>query len=179
MAADASELRPRRDPEAGGLGAPALALERAELPELTVNLNWAYKKYQHIFGSFTYLGKPVYGMKSTPAGVPLDTFGRNLYVDTFNSAYGKGWKRENSFLMHKNTGMFCYGFYSHGARPEGNGDALSRDDHRPGSDAGHLLGGRGARRLRQRVRPRDARGCRSSSSPATRSATRSSGTSTP
>lgn len=92
-----------------------------ELPELTVNLNWAYRKYHHIFGSFTYLGKPVFGYKSTPAGVPLDTFGRNLYVDTFDSAYGKGWKRENSFLMHKNTGKFCYGFYRHGTRPEGDG----------------------------------------------------------
>jgi hypothetical protein len=92
------------------------------LPELTVHLNWAYRKFHHIFGSFTYLDKPVYGFKSTSAGVPLDTFGRNLYLDTFNSAYGKGWKRENSFLMHRNTGKFCYGFYSHGARPEGNGE---------------------------------------------------------
>jgi hypothetical protein len=92
-----------------------------ELPQLTVNLNWAYRKYEHIFGSFTYLGKPVHGFKSTPAGVPLDTFGRNLYLDTFDSNYGKGWKRENSFLMHKGTGKFCYGFYRHGARPEGNG----------------------------------------------------------
>ncbi|HEY8103439.1 MAG TPA: hypothetical protein VIE18_02920 [Gaiellaceae bacterium] len=91
------------------------------MPELTVELNWAYKRYHHIFGSFTYLGKPVHGFKSTPSGVPLDTFGRNLYVDTFNSAYGNGWKRENSFLMHKGTGKFCYGFYRHGARPEGHG----------------------------------------------------------
>jgi hypothetical protein len=91
------------------------------LPELTVNLNWAYKRYHHIFGSFTYLGKPVYGLKSTSTGVPLDTFGRNLYLDTFDSAYGKGWKRENSFLMHKGTGKFCYGFYRHGVRPEGHG----------------------------------------------------------
>ena len=94
---------------------------RGALPVLTVNLNWAYRKYHHIFGSFTYLGKPVYGFKSTSAGVPLDTFGRNLYVDTFDSAYGKGWLRENSFLTHKGTGKFCYGFYPHGARPEGAG----------------------------------------------------------
>ena len=86
---------------------------------LTVNLNWAYRKYHHIFGSFTYLGKPVYGFKSTPAGVPLDTFGRNLYVDTFDSAYGKGWLRENSFLMHKGTGKFCYGFYPPRRRARG------------------------------------------------------------
>jgi len=91
------------------------------LPELQVNLNWAYRKYHHIFGSFSYLGKPVHGFKSTSVGNPLDTFGRNLYLDTFDSAYGKGWKRENSFLMHKGTGKFCYGFYRHGSRPEGHG----------------------------------------------------------
>ncbi len=94
---------------------------KGELPVLNVQLNWAYRKYHHIFGSFTYLGKPVHGFKSTSAGVPLDTFGRNLYLDTFDSAYGKGWKRENSFLMHRGTGKFCYGFYRHGSRPEGDG----------------------------------------------------------
>jgi hypothetical protein len=92
------------------------------MAQLTVNLNWAYKTYHHIFGSFTYLGKPVHGFKSTAGGNPLDTFGRNLYLDTFNSAYGAGWKRENSFLMHKGTGTFCYGFYSHGSRPVGAGE---------------------------------------------------------
>jgi hypothetical protein len=94
---------------------------RGELPQLTVHLNWAYKRYHHVFGSFTYLGKPVHGFKSTSAGVPLDTFGRNLYLDTFNSAYGKGWRRENSFLMHRGSGKFCYGFYRHGGRPVGAG----------------------------------------------------------
>jgi len=86
---------------------------KGPVAELTVNLNWAYKKYHHIFGSFTYLGKPVHGFASTSVGVPLDTFGRNLYVDTFDSRYGKGWKRENSFLMRKGSGKFCYGFYEH------------------------------------------------------------------
>ncbi|HVM68532.1 MAG TPA: hypothetical protein VM204_01685 [Gaiellaceae bacterium] len=86
---------------------------KGELPVLTIHQNWAYRKYHHIFGSFTYLGKPVHGFKSTSTGVPLDTFGRNLYVDTFNSAYGAGWKRENSFLMQKGSGKFCYGFYEH------------------------------------------------------------------
>jgi hypothetical protein len=92
-----------------------------ELPELTVKQNWAYRKFEHVFGSFTYRGKPVHGFRSTSGGEPLDTFGRNLYVDTYDSAYGKGWKRENSFLMHKGNGKFCYGFYSHGARPVGAG----------------------------------------------------------
>lgn len=92
------------------------------LPQLTVNLNWAYRKFDHIFGSFTYGGTPVHGFASTSTGNPLDTWGRNLYVDTFNSAYGMGWKRENSFLMHKGTGTFCYGFYPHGSRPAGHGE---------------------------------------------------------
>lgn len=86
---------------------------KGPLPVLTIHQNWAYKKYHHIFGSFTYKGRPVHGFKSTSTGVPLDTFGRNLYVDTFGSAYGSGWKRENSFLMHKGSGKFCYGFYEH------------------------------------------------------------------
>ena len=91
------------------------------LPQLTVRQNWAYRKFEHLFGSFTYRGQPVHGFKTTSTGQPLDTFGRNLYVDTYDSAYGKGWKRENSFLMHKGNGKFCYGFYSHGPRPVGAG----------------------------------------------------------
>lgn len=92
-----------------------------EPPVLEVKLNWAYRRFHHIYGRFTYNGEPVYGFKSTRFGNPLDTFGRNLYVDTFNSAYGPGWKRENSFLMHKSTGAFCYGFYPHGRHPAGTG----------------------------------------------------------
>ena len=92
-----------------------------ELATLEVELNWAYRRYDHIFGRFTYRGRPVHGFRATPAGVPLDTFGRNLYVDTFNSAYGPGWRRENSFLMHRGSGAFCYGFFPHGRRPTGKG----------------------------------------------------------
>jgi hypothetical protein len=93
-----------------------------DLPVLEVNLNWAYRRYDHMFGRFSYLGSPVFGYRSTPTGVPLDTHGRNLYVDTFNSAYGPGWKRENSFLMHTGSGAFCYGFFPHGERPAGKGE---------------------------------------------------------
>lgn len=93
-----------------------------DLPSLDVNLDWAYRKYDHLFGTFLYNGSPVHGFRSTAAGNPLDSFGRNLYVDTFNSAYGLGWKRENSFLTHKGAGTFCYGFYPHGSRPAGQGE---------------------------------------------------------
>jgi len=108
----------------GSAGAWELHLSHwtGELPQLTIDLNWAYRKYDHLFGTFTYRGTPVYGFRSSPGGSPLDTFGRNLYVDTFNSVYGKGWKRENSFLTHTGTGAFCYGFFAHGAHPVGKGE---------------------------------------------------------
>jgi hypothetical protein len=93
-----------------------------ELPQLTIEVNWAYRRYDHLFGTFTYRGAPVYGFSSTAGGNPLDTFGRNLYVDTFNSVYGPGWKRENSFLTHSGTGAFCYGFFAHGGHPVGKGE---------------------------------------------------------
>jgi hypothetical protein len=89
---------------------------------LDVRSNWAYRKFDHIFGSFTYLGQPVHGFASTSTGNPLDTYGRNLYVDTFNSEYGPGWQRENSFLMHEGSGKFCYGFYPHAPHPSGMGE---------------------------------------------------------
>jgi hypothetical protein len=89
--------------------------------ELRVNAGWAYRKYDQLFGQLTYATQPVFGFRSSTAGVPLDTYGRNLYVDTFNSAYGPGWVRENSFLVHAPMGTFCYGFYPHGSRPAGTG----------------------------------------------------------
>jgi hypothetical protein len=91
------------------------------LAVLEVKLDWAYKRFHHLYGRFTYLGRPVHGFRSTPSGVPLDTFGRNLYLDTRDSAYGQGWRRENSFLTHRGTGGFCYGFFPHGGRPIGSG----------------------------------------------------------
>jgi hypothetical protein len=88
---------------------------------LTIKEDWSYRRFDHLYGSLTYNGGGVYGFRSTRAGVPLDTFGRNLYVDTFGSVYGAGWKRENSFLTHKPNGTFCYGFYPHGSHPSGKG----------------------------------------------------------
>ncbi|MEP6893237.1 MAG: hypothetical protein ABI927_05600 [Gaiellaceae bacterium] len=91
------------------------------LPVLTIGLDWAYRRYDHLFGSLTYGGLPVFGFHSTSTGATLDRFGRNIYVDTLDSAYGPGWRRENSFLTHRGRGTFCYGFYPHGARPPGTG----------------------------------------------------------
>jgi hypothetical protein len=103
-----------------------------DLPVLTIDTDWAWHQWDHLFGTYTYADQPVFGFKSTPAGVPLDTFGRNIYVDTFNSKYGQGWKRENSFLTHTNTGVFCYSFNPHGAHPDGKGTQYRATVQGPG-----------------------------------------------
>ena len=95
---------------------------KGPLPELMIKLDWAYRRYDHLYGTYAYLGHPVFGFRVTSTGVPLDTYGRNLYLDTLNSAYGPGWKRENSFLAQNPRGNFCYGFFPHGNRPIGKGE---------------------------------------------------------
>ena len=57
---------------------------------LSIQVNWAYKRFDHLFGTLTYDGQSVYGFRSTAGGEPLDSFGRNIYLDTFDSAYGAG-----------------------------------------------------------------------------------------
>lgn len=80
---------------------------------LYVQLDWSYHRFVHLWGNFSFNGQGVYGFRSTSRGVPLDSYGRNLYVDTFNSGFGRGWRRSNSFLTHAPNGAFCYGFYPH------------------------------------------------------------------
>jgi len=103
-----------------------------DLPEFVVKTDWVYRRFDHLYGWLTYRGKGVYGFKATKYGAPLDTWGRNVMVDTYNSRYGRGWKRENGFLTHRGSGAFCYGFYAHGNRPVGKGDAYRATVMGPG-----------------------------------------------
>jgi hypothetical protein len=89
--------------------------------KLEIWSDWSYRRFHHLYGRLTYRDGGVYGFRSTRFGVPLDSYGRNIFVDTFGSTYGAGWKRENSFLTHKAAGGFCYGFYPHGRHPVGSG----------------------------------------------------------
>ena len=94
--------------------------------KLEVWTDWVYSgRFHHLFGRYTYMGQPVYGFGSTRYGAPRDGYGRLLYLDTHDSAYGSGWRRENSFLPHKPTGVFCYGFFPHDSKSGGY-------DHPPG-----------------------------------------------
>jgi len=108
----------------GTLGALELHLSHWSGPiaSLEAWTDWVYGgRYHHLFGRLTYDGKPVYGFSASKVGSPRDAYGRNIYVDTFDSRYGKGWHRENAFLAHKPTGVFCYGFYRFTPRGPGNG----------------------------------------------------------
>jgi hypothetical protein len=84
-----------------------------EPAKLEAGTNWVYSgRFESLFGRITYQGQPVYGFGTTRYGAPTDGFGILIYLDTFNSVYGPGWRRENSFVPHNPTGVFCYGFYS-------------------------------------------------------------------
>jgi hypothetical protein len=110
--------------------------------------DWSWTgRYHHIFGRLTYLGRPVHGFKTNQFGARKDKFGRLVYLDTFGSKHGPGWRRENSFVTHKGTGAFCYNFrarnpleggYAHppgyhgGLRGPGNGQAYRMIVEGPG-----------------------------------------------
>lgn len=112
-----------------GHGAWELRLShwRGPLAQLEVGLDWSYGgRWHHLFGRLTYLGRPVHGFSTTPTGDPLDRDGRVLYLDTLDSAYGPGWRRENGFVSRNPDGTFCYAFVPHESnsgetRPSGQG----------------------------------------------------------
>jgi len=82
-----------------------------ELPVLEAYVNWTYGLAQQgVFGRLSYLGHPVYGFSSSAEGNPRDRYARNVYIDTLNSAYGPGWRRESGILTHRGTGTFCHSF---------------------------------------------------------------------
>jgi hypothetical protein len=83
-----------------------------ETATLEVWRDWAFGGQAHdLFGRLRYRGDPVYGFRSSRRGSPLDGYGRGLYIDTYDSAYGRGWKRETSILFRRPTGAFCFSFW--------------------------------------------------------------------
>jgi hypothetical protein len=101
------------------------------LARLEVYRDWAFGSADDLFGRLTYNGMPVHGFRSSARGAELDGYGRSLYIDTFDSPYGSGWRRETSILFRKPSGVFCYSFwptrdvalpgYPNNLRPAGNG----------------------------------------------------------
>ena len=80
--------------------------------ELDVYQDWVYSHHiEEVFGQFTYRGVGVRGFGTTHFGAPTDNYGRLLYLDTHNSPYGKGWRREEAFVTSGPPGIFCFGFF--------------------------------------------------------------------
>jgi len=134
------------------------------LPVLTVTMDQA----DHLFGSFTLHRKGVYGFGATTSGVPLDSFGRNIYIDTFDSAYGSGWKRENSFLTHATGGTFCYLFAKHGTRPSGSGTQYRASVIGPGVTPDVMWSGPAPARATAAARAKSAAAIRAMGDPSCR-----------
>ena len=67
------------------------------------------KHFPLLFGSLTYSGIGVYG-PGNRYGAPTTTYGRNVYIDTLDSDYGKGWHRIMGVLTQPPNGTFCYEF---------------------------------------------------------------------
>jgi len=119
------------------------------LAQLEVHSDWAFNGQAHnLFGRLLYDGVPVHGFHTTKAnpaagthgGGPADAYGRSLYIDTLDSAYGPGWKRETSIVFRNPTGVFCYSFWptndvslpGRPTRPPGNGQAYRIEVVGPG-----------------------------------------------
>ena len=105
---------------------------RGAAPVLTVKSDWSYPQhFNHIYGTYTYHGRPVQPGRYTRSGKVLDGKGRNLAIESFNSNLGKGWHRVDMFLAHKPRGQWCYTFIWQGHR-----QGVSRDNKYRASVAG-------------------------------------------
>jgi hypothetical protein len=129
--------------------------------------DWSWNgRFHHVFGRLTYLGRPVHGWRTTKHGARLDKYGRAVYLDTFGSRHGPGWRRENSFVTHRPTGVFCYTFrtrnpleggyayppgYRGGPRGPGNGQAYRMIVEGPGVTPDVKWEGKGLPRFNPRA----------------------------
>jgi hypothetical protein len=114
-------------PNYGGTTGPRelrLSHWTGEIAKLEIHTDWGWNgRFHHMFGRYTYRGKPVHGFRTTARGNPLDDFGRNVYVDSFNGqGYAKGWTRVNSFVAQKPHGNFCFLFSPKRDAAQGDGN---------------------------------------------------------
>jgi hypothetical protein len=89
-----------------------------------------------LYGRLVWRDRGVYGFCSTPTGVPCDSYGRLVFLDTYNSGLGRGWHRANSFLTQGPgqrhyacgaPGCFVYSFSGRAAAALGQRFRLTAD----------------------------------------------------
>lgn len=87
-----------------------------DLAVLSVATDWSWNgRYRHMYGTYTYNGRGVFGNSWRSDGYVLDKLGRNIMIDSYDSDFGAGWRRVNGFLSNKPYGEFCYGFTPKGS----------------------------------------------------------------
>jgi hypothetical protein len=69
----------------------------------------ARRHYVVIFGAYRVGNVDVYG-PARRSGNPTNEFGRNVYIDTFDADYGRGWRRVTGVLTQPKGGNWCYEF---------------------------------------------------------------------
>jgi hypothetical protein len=88
-------------PNHGGTTAPLeLRVSHFTLPVAKfVDLQWR-RRYGAplLYGRLVWRGRGVYGFCSSSRGSPCDLYSRLVFLDTYNSGLGRGWRHENSFL---------------------------------------------------------------------------------
>jgi hypothetical protein len=105
------------------------------LPLLEVSPNWTYGgTLQGLFGRLTYRDEAVHGFR-TPSATRSDSYARFVYIDTFNSVYGPGWKRDTGIVTHQVNGAFCYSFVAQVPPP----GYPSREPRGPGNGERHRV----------------------------------------
>jgi hypothetical protein len=125
----------------------------AALPVLDIHTDWGYSgRWAHLFGTFTYAGAGVHGFGSTATGVPTDSFGRNIYVDTFDSAYPGGGPVASREQLPgpRPGGNVLLPVRPARLAPERDRDDLPGDGDRPRRAPGSVLAGSRAGALRPR-----------------------------
>lgn len=83
------------------------------LPVLFGDTTWLEQgRFDRVFGYLKYRGIGVYGFRASSLGNPLDSYGRNVTLDTYDPAWGRGWYRFNTALLHRAQGNFCFGLFA-------------------------------------------------------------------
>jgi hypothetical protein len=89
-----------------------------DLPRIWIKTDWSWHgRFHHLYGQYTYRGRPVVPGKVKSSGYVLDGIGRNIAIEAWNSDMGRGWVRVNMILAHYKRGQFCFGFTPKGHGP--------------------------------------------------------------
>ncbi len=72
--------------------------------------------FDHLFGWYDYKHQPVFGLRWDAQGVPLDGYGRVIYMHSRNARCGKGWRHNESGLSKPIHGQTCHTYGPAGSR---------------------------------------------------------------